>query len=90
MPARELELEDDRARRRDITCAATGLLLGGSLGALASTFVPGGTLLPTMMGALAGGLLSKLMAMRISADDWDPRFNRRPYVGTRSPDDDAR
>jgi len=83
------ELDDDRPRRRNLTCAATGLLGGAGLGAVAAVFVPGG---PALIGAcaLAGGVVSRAIASRISADDWDPDplASRRSYVGTRSPDDD--
>ena len=39
------EVADNRARRRDLTCAATGLFAGGSLGTLTAVFVPVGGLI---------------------------------------------
>ena len=76
------ELEDDRPRRRDRACVVTGLLAGGVLGTLA-----GGVVL-AVIGAVAGGVAGKAIALRISADEWDPLWSPRPYVGTKSPDDD--
>jgi len=49
--------------------------------------VPGGVLLPAI-GAVVGGVVSGLVALHISIEEWDPPFNRRSYVGARSPDDD--
>ena len=84
------ELEDDRPRRRDQTCLTTGLLGGAALGLFAGVLGgPGGMILLTAIGVLAGGVIGKLVAGRISVDDWDPPLNRRPYVGTRAPDDDV-
>jgi hypothetical protein len=83
------ELEDDRARRRDLTGIITGLLGGAGLGALTAALGRPGGLVIALVGALAGAIIGKAVAYRISADDWDPRFDRRPYVGTKSPDDDA-
>ena len=84
------EVDDDRPRRRNLTCVATGLLGGAGLGAVAATFVPGGTVLIGAV-AVAGAVVSRAIASRISAEDWDPdpRASRRSYVGTRSPDDGA-
>jgi hypothetical protein len=83
------DLKDDRLLRRDVTCVATGLLAGGVLGALAAAaFIPVGAAALTVVGAALGAVASWAVAMRISADDWDPPFNRRPYVGANSPDDD--
>ena len=87
MPA--LKLEDDRALRRDLTCVATGLLAGGALGVVAAAFIPGVGIALTVAAALVGGFAGKAIALRISVDDWDPSFNRRPYVGANSPDDDV-
>jgi hypothetical protein len=81
------EVADNRARRRDLTCAATGLFAGGGLGTLTAVFIPGGVVL-FAIGALLGGVASAAVAPRISIDDWDPRSNGRTYVGTRCPDDD--
>lgn len=83
------ELDDDRARRRNLTCVATGLLAGGGLGTLIAALLPGGLIL-IAIGAVVGGVASTAVAPRISVDDWDPRANNgRSYVGTRSPDDDV-
>lgn len=87
MPAHELE--DDRARRRDLTGVATGLLAGAGLGALAGAFGRPSGIILAVVGALVGAVIGKAVAFRISPDDWDPRFDRRPYVGTKSPDDDV-
>jgi len=83
------EVTDDRARRRDLTCAAAGLFAGGGLGTLTAVFVPVGGLILLAVGAVLGGVASTAVAPRISVDDWDPRANRRNYVGTRCPDDDV-
>ena len=83
------EVADDRARRRDLTCAATGLFAGGSLGTLTAVFLPVGGLILLAIGAVLGGVASTAVASRISVDDWDPRANGRTYVGTRCPDDDV-
>jgi uncharacterized membrane protein len=82
------ELEDDRLRRRDETCFATGVLGGGTLGALVGIFVLAGPITLTVIGAVLGAYASRVIGRRISADDWDPPANHRPYVGTPSPDDD--
>jgi hypothetical protein len=81
------ELEDDRRRRRDLTCLGAGLLIGGGLGALAGAVLPVGGVILMMVGAVAGGGTSQVVAVRISADEWDPPINRRPYVGANSPDE---
>ena len=83
------EMADNRARRRDLTCAATGLFAGGSLATLTAVFVPVGGLILIAAGAVLGGVASTVVAPRISVDDWDPRANGRTYVGTRCPDDDV-
>ena len=83
------EVADNRARRRDLTCAATGLFAGGSLGMLTAVFVPVGGLILVAICAVVGGVASTAVAPRISVDDWDPRSNGRTYVGTRCPDDDV-
>jgi hypothetical protein len=85
----EAEVEDDRARRRDLTGVVTGLVAGAGLGALAGAFARPSGILLAVIGALVGGIAGKAIAYRISADDWDPRFDRRPYVGAKSPDDDV-
>jgi hypothetical protein len=83
------EVADNRARRRDLTCAATGLFAGGSIGTLTAAFVPVAGLILFAIGAVLGGVASTAVAARISVDDWDPRSNGRTYVGTRCPDDDV-
>jgi hypothetical protein len=84
------EVADNRARRRDLTCATTGLFAGGGLGTLtAALLVPTGGLILVAIGAALGGVASTAVASRISVDDWDPRSNGRTYVGTRCPDDDV-
>ena len=85
----QVEVEDDRARRRDLTGIITGLVAGGGLGGLAGAFGRPSGIVLAIVGALVGGLVGKAVAFRISADDWDPRFDRRPYVGAKSPDDDV-
>jgi hypothetical protein len=84
----EIEDEADRARRRNRACVATGLLVGAGLGTLAAAFVPVSAPLTGLLGAALGGAISRAIAPHISADEWDPRFSRRPFVGARSPDDD--
>jgi hypothetical protein len=83
------ELEDDRPRRRDLTCITTGLAAGAGLGVLVGAFVATGGMILAVIGALVGAVGSKRIARHISADDWDPRVNRRSYVGTRCPDADV-
>ena len=82
------ETDDDRALRRDVTCVVTGLLAGAVLGMLAIVLgVPGGMFLPAI-AAVIGAVLSGLVALQISVDEWDPPLSHRSYVGARSPDDD--
>jgi hypothetical protein len=83
------EVADNRAQRRDLTCAATGLFAGSGLGTLTAALLPAGGLILVAIGAVLGGVASTAVASRISVDDWDPRSNRRSYVGTRCPDDDV-
>jgi hypothetical protein len=83
------EVADNRARRRDLTCAVAGLFAGAGLGTLTAAFVPVGGLILCAIGAVLGGVASAPVAAHISVDDWDPRANGRTYVGTRSPDDDV-
>jgi hypothetical protein len=85
----EHEMADNRARRRDLTCAATGLFAGGSLAMLTAVFIPVGGLVFVAIGAVLGGVASTAVAPRISVDDWDPQSNGRTYVGTRCPDADV-
>jgi hypothetical protein len=80
--------EDDRARKRDLACIATGLWMGAGVGLLVGPFVwPIGLLFLTA-GTLVGGIVGRIAAPHISVEEWDPPPNRRPYVGTNSPDDD--
>jgi hypothetical protein len=37
---------------------------------------------------MAGAMVGRVFASHISADEWDPPPNERPYVGAQSPDDD--
>jgi hypothetical protein len=83
------ELEDDRPRRRDRACLFGGLLTGATVGALAGASAPSHIVAVALVGIVVGGLAGKLLAAHISADEWDPRFNQRPHVGTSSPDDDV-
>jgi hypothetical protein len=88
MLAHELE-EDDRPRRRDRACLLAGLLTGATVGALAGASAPSNLVALALVGIIAGGAAGKVLASHISADEWDPRFNQRPHVGTSSPDDDV-
>jgi hypothetical protein len=87
---RTFDDEDHRLRRRDRACVFTGAVIGASLGAFAGVIVPLGGVVFALMGAgaLAGGVVGKAAAQRISATEWDPLQDNRPYVGTNSPDDD--
>ena len=86
--ARSLTLEgDDRPRKRDLVCLVTGMSIGATLGLLAAPLSAIGLVL-TLGGALAGGIVGAASASHISPEEWDPRPNDRPYVGTKSPDDD--
>jgi hypothetical protein len=80
--------EDERARRRDLACIAAGVTAGGGAGLLASAALgPSGLLFA--IGALAGGILGRLFASRISAEEWDPPPTHHAFVGANSPDDIA-
>jgi hypothetical protein len=89
--AAHIREEDDRADRRDRTGVATGALVGSTLGlGLATTLAhPAMAALSTLGGALLGALAGKLIASRVSVDDWDPRASDRPWVGMHTPDDDS-
>ncbi len=80
--------EDERGRRRDLACVASGLTAGAGLGWLAGAFAWPAGLLFAIGGALAGGTVGRWAAYHISADEWDPPPSHRPYVGANSPDDD--
>jgi hypothetical protein len=87
-PTLSLASDDERVRSRDRACLVSGLAVGAGLGALAGAFArPNGAFL-TVAGAVAGAIVGKLVALQISADDWDPHWSRRSYVGASSPDDD--
>jgi hypothetical protein len=84
--------EDDRGRRRDRAGAGVGAAAGGTLGALLGLAAPlfgdvASAAAVGLAGAAAGGLLGRRLSMRLSLDEWDPDFPRRPYVGTQAPDD---
>jgi hypothetical protein len=87
---RTFDDEDHRLKRRDRACVFTGAVIGASLGALTGMIAPlGGVFFALIgVGALAGGVVGKAAAQRISATEWDPLPDGRPYVGTNSPDDD--
>jgi outer membrane lipoprotein SlyB len=80
--------EDDRPRRRDRACLAIGVAAGAGVGVAMGAFAWLSVALLGALGAVAGGVLGRLIASRISADEWDPRETHRPYVGANSPDDD--
>jgi len=84
----EHKLEDDRPRRREITCLASGSLTGALLGALAGNLVPTSRAVLMAIGAIAGGVASALIAPRLGLEEWNPQLHHHPYVGTHSPDDD--
>jgi hypothetical protein len=82
------ELEDDRPRRRGLTCVASGTLTGAALGGLAATL---GSTSPSVLiaiGAIVGALASALIAPHLSLEEWNPPLHHHSYVGTNSPDDD--
>ena len=81
------ELEDDRPRRRELTCLATGALSGALLGTLAGNLVPSGRGVLIAIGALVGGFASALIAPHLSLEEWNPQLHQHSYVGTNSPDD---
>ena len=84
------EVADNRARRRDLTCAATGLFAGGTLGTLTAVFVPVGGLILVLICAVVGrcgphGRRAPHQRRRLGI----AQSNGRTYVGTRCPDDDV-
>lgn len=84
------ELEDDRPRRRELTCLATGSLTGALLGTFAANLVPASRGILIAIGAMVGGLASMLIAPHLSLEEWNPQLHQHSYVGTNSPDDDIR
>jgi hypothetical protein len=91
----EHELEDDRPRRRELACLATGSLTGALLGMLAGYLVLSSRGVPLAIvgaiagaGAILGGLASALIAPHLSLEEWNPQQHQHSYVGTSSPDDD--
>ena len=91
----EHELEDDRPRRRELACLATGSLTGALLGTLVGYLVLGSPGVPFAMvgagagvGVILGGLASALIAPHLSLEEWNPQQHQHSYVGTSSPDDD--
>ena len=80
--------EDARVRRRDRASIVTGAGLGAGLGALAGLFGWPAQAVCAGVGAMTGAALGRLVAPRISPDDWDPPANDRSYVGLHAPDDD--
>ena len=92
----EDELEDDRPRRRELTCLASGSVAGALLGMLAATLIPvgRGTVIAIgaviAVGAILGGFASALIAPHLSLEEWSPQLHQHSYVGTNSPDDDIR
>jgi hypothetical protein len=80
--------DDDRSRRRDVSCTAGGLFTGAGLGLILGVLAAPSVVLPVIIGALAGGIVGRLIALRISSDDWDPHASEQAYVGASSPDDD--
>lgn len=82
------ELEDDRPRRRELTCVATGALAGALLGAVAGNLAPLGRGALIAGAAMLGGFASALVAPHLSLEEWNPQLHQHSYVGTNSPDDD--
>ena len=80
---------DDRARWRDRAGVTAGAFSGAVIGVVAGAFAwPSMAALVGAAGALAGGVAGRLLAERISPDEWDPTWEARSYVGTKSADDD--
>jgi hypothetical protein len=87
----EHELEDDRPRRRELACLASGSATGALLGTLAGNLVPtsvGVLIAIGAGGAVLGALVSALIAPHLSLEEWNPQLHQHSYVGTNSPDDD--
>lgn len=86
---RELrELKDDRPRRRELTCLASGSLAGVVLGMLAGNLVPTSRGILIAIGASVGVFAGALIAPHVSLEEWNPELHQHAYVGTNSPDDD--
>ena len=84
----EHELEDDRPRRRELTCLASGSLTGALFGLLAGNLLPTSRGALIVIGAILGGFASALLAPHLSLEEWNPQLHQHSYVGTNSPDDD--
>ena len=84
----KLEPEDDRPRRRELTCLASGSLTGALLGTLAGNLFPTSRGVVIAIGAIVGGFASALIAPHLSLEEWNPQIRHHSYVGTYSPDDD--
>ena len=67
---------------------ASGFGIGAGLGALAAALAPPVAVALVGIGALGGAIAGRVIASRVSADDWDPTGGQRSYVGANSPDDD--
>jgi hypothetical protein len=80
--------EGSRVRKRDRASITTGAGLGAGLGAFAGILGAPAVMLFAGIGAATGALVGRLVAARLSPEDWDPPANDHPYVGTNSPDDD--
>lgn len=79
---------DDRIGRRDRACVAGGFGGGAGLGALVGALAPPVAVALIGIGALVGAVAGRLIASRIPADEWDPTWEHRSYVGANTPDDD--
>ena len=84
----EHELEDDRPRRRELTCLASGSLTGALLGTLIGNLVPTSRGVLIAISASVGAFAGALIASHLSLDEWNPQLHHHSYVGTNSPDDD--
>jgi hypothetical protein len=84
---------DTRAERRTrggigagaLSGAAFGLMLGAASGAGSSAAAG----LVVLVGAVAGALLGKAAADRVSLDDLDRNPSDRSFVGAHTPDDES-
>jgi len=89
---RDRRYDDDRGRRRDRAVEGVGAVAGGTLGALLGLATPwfggaAGAAGLALAGAAAGSLIGHRISSRVSVDELDPDFPRRPHVGARAPDD---